>query len=106
VSGTGRQATPEMYDHRSVSNVSDIDQFILQCGVAIDCLVNGSVERHDSIDASNKVSEAIYERRMFIEQVAESGHVVSVPGVLECTGRIFWSFHFKRVPTKKWTPVG
>ena len=43
VSGTGRQATPEMYDRRSVSKVSDIDQLIFQRGIAIDCFVNESV---------------------------------------------------------------
>jgi hypothetical protein len=95
VSGTGRQATPEMYDHHAVSNVSDINQLIFERRVAIDCFVNGNMERHDLIDALDIVPEAIYERRVFIEQGAESSHVVSVPSDLECIGRIFWFFHFK-----------
>ena len=92
--GAGRQATPEMDDRGSVGNVSDIDQLIFQRGVAIDCSVNGRVERHDLIDALDIVPEAIHERRVFLEQAAKSSHVVGVPGGLECTGRIFRSFHF------------
>lgn len=94
VSGAGRQATPEMYDRRSVSNVGDIDQLVFQRGIAIDSFVNRRVECHDLIEALDIVPEAIYERRIFMEQTSESSHVVSVPSGLECTRRIFWSFHF------------
>lgn len=42
VAGAGRETTPEMYDSRAVSNVSDIDQLVLKRSVAIDRFVNGT----------------------------------------------------------------
>src|SRR5438270_13134246 len=90
VSGAGCQATPEMCDYHAVSDVDDIDQFIFTRRVAIDRFVNGNVERHDLIDTPNIVPEAIHKRSVFIKQAAKCGHVVSIPGGLECSGRIFW----------------
>jgi hypothetical protein len=83
-----------MNDRRSVRNVDDVDQLIFDRRVAIDRFVDGNVERHDLVDAPDIVPEAIHERRVSIKQAAECSHVVSIPGGLECTGRIFWSIHF------------
>ena len=83
-----------MNDCHSISNVGDIDQLILKYGVAINGFVNRDVEGHDLLNTKNIVPEAIHERRIAMEQAAESRHVVTVPGSLERGGCVFWRFHF------------
>jgi hypothetical protein len=88
VGGASRQATPEMYDYRAIRNLGDVDQLIVERSVAIDGFVDWNMERDNFIDAADIVAEAIYERRVFIEQGAQRSHVVSVPGGFECAGHI------------------
>lgn len=49
--------------------------------------------RHDFFNAVNIVPEAIHERRVLMKQVTESIHVVTVPGGLERSGRLFRVYH-------------
>ena len=67
-----------------------IDQFIFKRRVAVDRLVNGSVERHNSVDTTNVVAKAIYKRSVFVKQGAKCVHVVGIPDSLKCSGHIFW----------------
>ena len=89
VSGAGSKPTPEMNNHSSISDLGDIDQLIFERRVAIDRFVDWNVKRDDLISAPNVVPEAIHERRVFVKQGAERGHVVRVPCSLECTRSIF-----------------
>lgn len=94
VSCPGRKAAPEMYDHHSIRNLGDIDQLVIERRVAIDGFMDRNVERHNLIDASDIVPEAIYERRVFIKQTAKRRHVMSIPCGLECSGRILGPVHW------------
>ena len=67
VSGTSRQTTPEMHDRNAISNLRDVDQFIFECRVAINCFVNRCVKSYDFINTTNIMPEAIHKCSIFIE---------------------------------------
>jgi hypothetical protein len=67
--------------------------YLLKSGVAIDRFAYRGVHRDDLIHTADIVSEAIDKGRVLMEQAAESGHVVTVPGALERCGGIFRLFH-------------
>lgn len=45
---TGYQSTPEMNDYCSVGDLDNVNQLILERGVAVDRFVDGCVKCHDS----------------------------------------------------------
>jgi hypothetical protein len=90
---TGRKAAPEVNDRRAVAERNHVDQLVLQRRVAVDGRVNGRMQGDDLIDAAHVVPEAVHEGRVLVEQRAEGGHVVVVPGALKREWRVFGSSH-------------